>query len=141
MNDVDGSATMLWEPQLRNFPNDKPIFVTTPASRLTVTARTPASPASTVAAHLACELEAFGIHLVPGFEAIEIDFDRAKFTVDGGKPDVDVQLKEDGVRFVGALSFVETLQRLIPLDGFSDPPNVHVDTTGAEASFSLGIPA
>ncbi len=141
IDDADGSAMLRWEPQLRKYPDDKPIFVTNPASRLTLSARTPASPASTVSAHLECSLESFSIHLVPDFEAIEIDFEHARFTVDGAKPDVDVQLKQDGVRFVGALSFVETLQRIIPLDGFSDPPTVRVDPRGAEASFSLGIPS
>jgi hypothetical protein len=141
VDEADGSAVMRWEPQLRNYPDDKPIFVSDASSRLTLTVRTPASPASTVKAHLECVLESFSIHLVPDFEAIEIDFEHARFTVDGAKPDVDVQLKQDGVRFVGALSFVETLQRIIPLDGFSDPPSVHVDPKGAEAGFSLGIPS
>jgi hypothetical protein len=137
----DGSATLRWEPQLQDYPTTKPVFVTTGASRFTLTVRTPAAPTAAVAAHLECNLESFGIHLVPGFEAIEIDFDHARFTVDAGKPDVDVVLRDNGVRFVGPLSFVETLQRIIPLDGFSDPPSVHVDAHGAEAGFSLGVPS
>jgi hypothetical protein len=137
----DGSATLFWEPQLRNYPTDKPVFVATAASRLRLTARVPATPKAPNTAHLECELASFTIRLVPGFEAIELDFDLAKFTVDGAKPDVDVRLKKDGVRFVGALSFVETLSRIIPLDGFSDPPAIHVDQKGAQASFSLGVPS
>ena len=137
----DGSATLRWEPQLRNYPDDSPIFVANAASRLTVTVKTPASPESAVASTLDCLLESFSIHLVPDFEAIELDFDQARFTVNSGKPDVDVRLKENGVRFVGALSFVETLTRIIPLDGFSDPPALNVTPSGAEASFSLGVPS
>jgi hypothetical protein len=137
----DGSATLRWEPQLRNYPDDKPIFVANAASRLTITVKTPASPGSPVASTLDCLLESFSIHLVPKFDAIELDFERAQFTVNSGKPDVDVRLRENGVRFVGALSFVETLTRIIPLDGFSDPPALNVTPSGAEASFSLGVPS
>jgi hypothetical protein len=106
VDQVDGSATLLWEPQLRDYPSDEPVFVTGAASRLTLTVRMPASRTSAAAARIDCALEAFGIRLVPGFEAIEIHFDRARFSVAGAKPDVDVQLRKDGVRFVGALSFV-----------------------------------
>ena len=37
-------------------------------------------------------------------------------------------------------SFVETLRDLIPLDGFSDPPDLTVDAQGIDASFSVALP-
>jgi hypothetical protein len=137
----DESATLRWEPQLRNYPDDAPVFVASSASRLSVLVKTPASPRSTVASTIECVLESFAIHLVPGFQAIELDFDRASFIVKNGKPDVDVRLSENGIRFVGALSFVETLTRIIPLDGFSDPPTLQVTPSEAEASFAIGVPS
>jgi hypothetical protein len=137
----DGSATMRWEPELRNYPDDAPVFAATTASQLRLLVKTPASSQSMVAASLECVLESFAIHLVPGFQAVELHFDRASFVVKNGKPDVDVRLSVNGVRFVGALSFVETLTRIIPLDGFSDPPSVNVSPSGVEASLSIGVPS
>ena len=48
--------------------------------------------------------------------------------------DVDVLLTD--IKFVGPLSFVETLRDLIPLDGFSDPPYLDITPQGIDAGFS-----
>jgi hypothetical protein len=59
----------------------------------------------------------------------------------GEKPEVDVRFKEeDGFKFEGPLSFVETLRDIIPFDGFSDPPDVEVTAEGIKAGFSMGLP-
>ncbi|WP_139057918.1 hypothetical protein [Tsukamurella pseudospumae] len=55
-----------------------------------------------------------------------------------GKPEIDVKMGE--IAFLGILGFVDRLRRLIPLDGFSDPPFVDVDTSGARAGFTQAIP-
>mgnify|MGYP003347706775 CR=1 FL=1 len=50
----------------------------------------------------------------------------------------DVLLSD--IKFVGPLSFVETLKDLIPLDGFSDPPYLDITPQGIDAGFSQGLP-
>jgi hypothetical protein len=45
-----------------------------------------------------------------------------------------------GIEWLGVLSFIETLQELIPFDGFSDPPYVDVSTSGVTAGFDLALP-
>jgi hypothetical protein len=87
----------------------------------------------------ACTLEEFDLNLIAPATFIELDFERIRFTASTDKkPDVEVAFRE--VRFVGVLSFVETLRDLIPLDGFSDPPGLDVTKTGIIASYSLPLP-
>jgi hypothetical protein len=86
-----------------------------------------------------CTLEQFALRLVPDFECIELHFTKARFATKAAKPDIDVQLER--IEFVGALSFVERLRRVIPLDGFSDPPAINVTPSGADASVSLSVPS
>jgi hypothetical protein len=136
----NGGATFDWTPQLRNYPATDSIFVVNPATKFTLHVSA-SGKAGGSASEIRCTLEDFGIHLVPGFECVEIDFEKAEFVIKSGKPDVDVRIKQDGVRFVGALSFVETLTSIIPLDGFSDPPALDVTPSGARASFSLSLPS
>jgi hypothetical protein len=70
---------------------------------------------------------------------IELNFEKIEFRVDSGaKMDVDVLLTD--IKFVGPLSFVETLRDLIPLDGFSDPPFLDITPQGIDAGFSLALP-
>jgi len=78
---------------------------------------------------------------MPGLgQLIEMDFGRVGFRLaTGGKPEVDVIF--NGMHFVGSLSFIEDLRRIIPLDGFSDPPYVDVSTDGVTAGFDLPLPS
>jgi hypothetical protein len=70
---------------------------------------------------------------------IELNFEKIEFKVDSGaKMDVDVLLND--IKFVGPLSFVETLRDLIPLDGFSDPPFLDITPQGIDAGFSVTLP-
>ncbi len=55
-----------------------------------------------------------------------------------GKPEIDVALGD--LQFLNELSFIETIKDLIPFDGFSDPPFVDVDASGATAGFTLELP-
>jgi hypothetical protein len=86
-------------------------------------------------------LPKFKLQLLPGDDALMgMTFQRIAFRVStGGKPEVDVQF--DGIEFLGLLSFIEKLRRVIPLDGFADPPFVDVTTEGATAGFSLALPS
>ncbi|XKM38412.1 hypothetical protein A4U53_005235 (plasmid) [Rhizobium ruizarguesonis] len=71
---------------------------------------------------------------------LELNFEKIEFSVDSAaKMDVDVLLND--IKFVGPLSFVETLRDLIPLDGFSDPPYLDISTKGIDAGFSVTLPS
>ncbi len=86
-----------------------------------------------------CSLKKFDLVLIAPASFIEINFDKIEFRVDSAaKMDVDVLI--DDIKFVGPLSFVETLRDLIPLDGFSDPPFLDITPQGVDAGFSLALP-
>ena len=86
-----------------------------------------------------CSLKHFDLVLIAPASFIELNFEKIEFRVDSGaKMDVDVLLND--IKFVGPLSFVETLRDLIPLDGFSDPPFLDISPSGIDAGFSLALP-
>jgi hypothetical protein len=72
-------------------------------------------------------------------EIVRVSIDLLHFHAeDGKKLDVDVQ----GVRLElrKELAFLNELARLLPADGFSDPPALRVTPEGVTASYTLGIP-
>ena len=86
-----------------------------------------------------CSLKSFDLVLIAPASFIELNFEKIEFTVDSAaKMDVDVRLTD--IKFVGPLSFVETLRDLIPLDGFSDPPFLDITPQGIDAGFTLALP-
>jgi len=86
-----------------------------------------------------CSLNSFDLVLIAPASFIELNFEKIEFRIDtGAKMDVDVLLED--IKFVGPLSFVETLRDLIPLDGFSDPPFLDITPQGIDAGFSLALP-
>jgi hypothetical protein len=86
-----------------------------------------------------CALESFDIVLFPSSPAITIAFERIVFEISAGqKPDIDVVL--DGLTFGGPLKFIEKIKEALPLDGFSDPPEIDVDITGLRAFIDFPIP-
>jgi hypothetical protein len=75
---------------------------------------------------------------------ITIWFDELRFTAQtGAKPDVAVDLHsgERMVEFGGPLEFVNELRKIIPSNGFSDPPGLTVTPSGISASYSINIPS
>ena len=103
--------------------------------------RTSAQGGGSAQIDLSCSLEDFSINLFGDGDAhfLTLNFKSIGFSIKNGKkPDVSVDL--DDIVFTGPLSFIETLKKLIPLNGFSDPPNISVDSTGITAGFSLAIP-
>ena len=96
-----------------------------------------------------CSLDDFVLMLVntslitpPVFSDIPVtlEFKSFQFTVEPHKkPDISVNIGE--LHFGGVLGFIETLRNIIPLDGFSDPPNLKVDSSGLIAGFSVGLPS
>ena len=92
--------------------------------------------------NLKCSLENFKVRLF-GDSALFLilKFDLLEFSVQNGKkPDVRLLFNDNGIQFAGPLKFIETLKRMIPLDGFSDPPNLDVGPEGITASFSIALP-
>jgi hypothetical protein len=86
-----------------------------------------------------CSLKSFDLVLIAPASFIELNFEKIEFSVDSAaKMDVDVLLTD--IKFVGPLSFVETLRDLIPLDGFSDPPFLDITSQGIDAGFTLALP-
>ena len=133
-----------WSPPLQEFPGGAPIFKPELAGKgagallLAVDVRggdlVPAPSAQVVA-----QLTNFTLQLLPGAPLLGIGFERLMFkATSGAKADVDVAI--DDLAWQGILGFVERLKDLIPLDGFSDPPNIEVSPSGITAGFSAGLP-
>jgi hypothetical protein len=140
---ADGlAANMHWTPPLKRFPDDpdKAIFVVRGGGGLTLDARVEARGNSTNA-RIDCSLQKITLRLVATIASfLEVDVDKVEFVAETGrKPDVSLQMGD--VRFVGVLSFVQTLRNLIPLSGFSDPPSLEVTPEGIKSTFSQSVPS
>lgn len=138
-----------WNPDLQPVLLDgSPVFLPDTAERpgdpvgrfsLVVDLRGSLRKDLSVGADVSCSLENFSLVLVPKFAALQLRFKHVRFIARAGrKPEIDVVLK--GVDFIGPLSFVQTLRKLIPVDGFSDPPAVQVTPSGIVARYALPLP-
>jgi hypothetical protein len=127
------SARFEWRPELQPWPSSSPIFVPRegpPYRNLLLSVE-----ASGEELVVTCSLDSFDIDL----EVLILEFERVQFRARAGrKPEVDVAFTR--FAFAGPLSFIETLRELVPLDGFSDPPEVSVTAEGITAGFSMGLP-
>jgi hypothetical protein len=89
------------------------------------------------------KLTAFAVRLIaPSAELVELTFSSVSFVAEPGKK-VDVSIDLKGFEFLGILAFVNRLQEYLPLDGFTDPPNLKLVQSpgpGVELGFSMGIP-
>ncbi|MFI9719901.1 hypothetical protein ACIHFE_09635 [Streptomyces sp. NPDC052396] len=136
-------AHLEWTPDIGPWPaGDQAIFAPRPGGRLAlaVDVRGSLRPDLTAGADISCSLEKFDLVLVPEFHAMRLHFEHIRFTMRAGrKPDVDVAFQ--GIEFIGPLAFVETLRRLIPVDGFSDPPSLQVTPAGISARYGLPLPS
>lgn len=82
-----------------------------------------------------------GIVKVDSDYLIGIDFKEIKFTVDAAKKsDVSVNMGNPCIVFGGPLSFINEINKLIPSDGFSDPPYLDVSLTGIKCGYTLALP-
>lgn len=128
-----------WKPVLTSFPNTSaPLLQVKPDSLMfAIEAKTGFDGRSSVLA--IAEMNDFALHLFPEAELLTLEFDRFMFKAGTfGKPEVDIVLH--AIHFKGVLSFVEGIKDLIPLDGFSDPPNLGVTAEGMTAGFTLALP-
>ncbi len=136
-----------WNPTIANWalpgadPNKDPLFRVHDKRGflVAVEAKVRKNGASSPRISAVCSLKHFDLVLIAPASFLELNFEKIEFRVDSGaKMDVDVQLTD--IKFVGPLSFVETLRDLIPLDGFSDPPSLDITAKGIAASFSATLP-
>jgi len=130
-----------WAPRIQEYPKGPTaLFWPNDPNGLRLSVETRAkSGAQQAGADIHAALTDFELRLIGEDPFLKLKFDRLVFkTTTGGKPEIDCVFR--GLEFGGPLSFVETLREFIPLDGFSDPPNVTVDETGLRAGFSLPLP-
>ncbi len=130
-----------WNPTISSFPVSAPIFRANDTRGLLVAVegKVKKNGSSAPKISVVCSLRSFDLVLIAPASFIELQFDRIEFSVDSkAKMDVNVLLNE--IKFVGPLSFVETLKDLIPLDGFSDPPYLDISPQGIDAGFDIALP-
>jgi hypothetical protein len=146
-----------WKPTIKDWPapppggwgsNQGPLFVTKGAANksrtasLTIAAEMAAKSGLRAAPSfdISCSLESFTLDLIGPLQTfLLIRFDKLQFFANSAKK-ADVNVEIDEIVFAGVLSFVEELKKLIPLDGFADPPSLDVTAQGVKASFSLALP-
>ena len=112
-----------------------------PARSLRLAVEVRASASAPPAVDVLAEIVDFELNLIGDGDAglMKLSFQRIGFRAgSSGKPEVDVVF--GGMSFLGPLSFVDTLRKMIPFDGFSDPPFVDITPEGATAGFDLALP-
>lgn len=137
-----------WNPEIGNWwlpgankASDDPIFRANDKRGflVAVEAKVRKNGASAPKIGVVCSLRHFDLVLIAPASFLELNFEKIEFVVDSAaKMDVDVVLSD--IKFVGPLSFVETLRDLIPLDGFSDPPYLDITAQGIDAGFNIALP-
>ncbi|KOT64783.1 MULTISPECIES: hypothetical protein [Streptomyces] len=136
------NARLEWNPDIQPVLLDgSPVFLPDTGGRLSLVVDLRGSLRGdlSVGADISCSLENFSLILVPKFNALRLSFKHVRFVARAGrKPDIDVVLKS--VDFIGPLAFVQTLRKLIPVDGFSDPPGIQVTPSGIVARYGLPLP-
>jgi hypothetical protein len=141
LSPADGvRARFEWRPKIGSWPNDaSPVFHAKDADGFGLSVEVRASAQGAPSIDVSAELRNFALVLLPGEPLMAMNFSRIGFHVGSAtKPEVDVVF--DGMEFLGALGFIETLRRMIPFDGFADPPYVDVTPAGATAGFDLELP-
>jgi len=97
---------------------------------------------SAASTEVVAEIRGMTLTLIPGSDLtklVRLRLDRLLVRMRAGsKPEVDVVLAAP--EWLGVLAWVNDVLKLIPDDGFADPPYVEVDGNGARAGFSLALP-
>ncbi|MEO8122606.1 MAG: hypothetical protein ABI633_01000 [Burkholderiales bacterium] len=128
-----------WKPRLASWPNEHAPLLQMKEDSLLFAIEAKTGFDGKSSAEAMAEMHDFALHLFPEAELLELSFDRFMFKAGtSGKPEVDIVLHD--IQFKGVLSFVEDIKDLIPLDGFSDPPNLAVTAEGMTAGFTLALP-
>lgn len=131
-----------WNPEISSWPKTDPIFRVKDKRGFSVAveAKVKKNGSSAPKISVICGLKNFDLVLIGAAGFLELLFEKIEFSIDSkAKTDVDVLFTD--IKFVGPLSFVETLRDLIPLDGFSDPPYLDISPQGIDAGFDIALPA
>lgn len=137
----DQHVKLDWSPTISGFPVGDEIFWPNDKNgfKVGVEIRGKSLGNQPAGANVFASLTDFELRLIGKDDFIKLVFDKLVFKAGtDGKATVDVGFR--GVHFDGPLSFIETIRRFIPLDGFSDPPAIQVSTQGIAASFTLPLP-
>lgn len=138
----DGSvrARFEWRAPIKPWPSaSAPIFDPGDENSLVLAVEAAAS-GSAAGAYVLAELRNFQLNLVPGFELMQLGFERIAFRCGTARsPEVDVVLKNK--EFLGVLGYLAKLSEWIPMDGFSDPPFCDVSAEGVRVGFTLALPS
>ncbi|GEL96016.1 hypothetical protein [Cellulomonas composti] len=139
--DVGVTARFEWRPQIASWPSEaKPVLKINDKRGLRLAIEVRASADSTPSVDIAAEFADFALVLLPGAPLMGLTFQRIGFRASSaGKVEVDVVF--GGIEFLGCLEFIETLRRMIPFDGFADPPYVDVSPEGVTAGFDVALPS
>lgn len=135
------TARYEWRPQIASWPDqgDKAVFLAKDPHGLSIGVEVRASASGAPSADVVAELRSFALQLLPKEPLMRMNFSRIGFRVGTGrKPEVDVVF--DGMEFLGVLGFIDTLRRMIPFDGFADPPYVDITPAGVTAGFDVALP-
>ncbi|MCA1781444.1 MAG: hypothetical protein LC679_04485 [Intrasporangiaceae bacterium] len=139
---ADGvTARYEWRPPIGEWPAGaaNPVFTVNEGGGFALAVEVRASAQGAPSSDVSAELRNFSLSLLPQEPLLAMTFSRIGFRAgSSGKPEVDVVF--DGMEFLGALGFIETLRRMIPFDGFADPPYVDVAPDGVTAGFDLELP-
>jgi hypothetical protein len=127
-----------WKPEIRSWPDETNPFLKVEKDSLSFSVAAQAGMNGKNEIFASAQLSDFTLHLFPKAELVRLQFDRFGFKSGGGKPEVDVVFRK--ISFHGVLSFVDGIRKLIPLDGFSDPPMVKIEPEGLTAGFRLDLP-
>jgi hypothetical protein len=96
------------------------------------------NPSKPSALTVSSTLSDFGVEIAG---IASVDFKKIGFyTGANTKTDFTVEMAAVPLRFLGALSFVNDLQKYIPADGFSDPPFLDISTSGIKTGYTLALP-
>jgi hypothetical protein len=71
--------------------------------------------------------------------ALSVEIGSLSFRGEGGRK-IEVGAERVTIGFEGPLAFVRSLQSILPADGFDDGPSLTVDSQGAVAGYTLGLP-
>ncbi len=127
-----------WHPKL-TLPSIFPADLVKFNEPLNLIVEARASAGHAVGIDVSAELNKIELNLIAPESLMRLTIDRLAFRASAGRrPEIDVVF--GGIQFVGLLGFIDVLRRVIPLDGFSDPPFLDVSTEGVTAGFTLSIP-
>ena len=141
-------AEYKWNPELSStditiIPTLLNVQVTNPKTAMTISTQfiRPFDAALPTSLNGKARFESFGIDIKP---LLLVKFNFMEFSYGSSqKTDVKVDIDaNDPITFKGALSFVNSLQSIIPSTGFSDDgPYVDLKPNGITAGFNLSIPS